>query len=227
MDANTLFAALNNTFFTCIPPQYFVILDMKILNLYCGIGGNRELWGSGHDITAVEIDPKIAAKYQVLYPTDTVIVADAHEYLLDNFRNFDFVWTSPPCQTHSRTNHFINNGVAKRPRYPDMSLWQEIIFLQQFSKSLYCVENVISYYPPLIPCQTVGRHQIWANFKVTKIDMPKNEIGSMGRGWNTACKIPLAERNKANANLGLHILNCANGIFIEKSFEVGSLFSFT
>jgi DNA (cytosine-5)-methyltransferase 1 len=198
---------------------------MKILNLYCGEGGNREFWGNENDITAVEICPKIASKYQSLYPNDTMIVADAHEFLLDNYKQFDFIWSSPPCQTHSRTNFFLNNGVAKRPRYPDMKLWQEIIFLQSFSKALFCVENVISYYPSPIPCQTIGRHQIWANFKIPKIEMPKNEIGSMDRGWNTACKIPLSERNKANSNLGLHILNCAKGLYFERSFEVGSLFA--
>lgn len=32
---------------------------MKILNLYCGIGGNRKSWGKDHDITAVEINPEI------------------------------------------------------------------------------------------------------------------------------------------------------------------------
>lgn len=34
---------------------------MKILNLYAGIGGNRKLWGNEHEITAVELDPDIAA----------------------------------------------------------------------------------------------------------------------------------------------------------------------
>lgn len=182
---------------------------MKILNLYAGVGGNRELWGNEHEITAVEFDPKIAKKYQERFPNDTVIVADAHEYLLDHHQEFDFIWTSPPCQTHSRANYFINNGVAKRPRYPKMELYQEIIFLQQFAKCKFAVENVISYYEPMIPPQKIGRHYIWANFHIPNIELPKNEIGSMDRGWNTACKKPLEERNKANATLGLHILNCA------------------
>ena len=41
-------------------------------------------------------------------PDNTVIVADAHQYLLDHYSEFDFIWTSPPCQTHSRANYFIN-----------------------------------------------------------------------------------------------------------------------
>ena len=50
---------------------------MKILNLYAGIGGNRKLWG-GVDVTAVEINPDIAAIYQDLFPDDTIIIDDAH-----------------------------------------------------------------------------------------------------------------------------------------------------
>lgn len=193
--------------------------------MYCGIGGNRELWGNEHYITAVELDEKRALKYQSSFPNDTVIIADAHEYLLDNFREFDFIWTSPPCQTHSRANYFLNNGVAKKPRYPKMELYQEIIFLQNFCKTLYCVENVISYYKPMIKPQIVGRHQLWSNFKIPPIPMPKNEIGSMHGKWNSANKIPIDERNKVNAELGLHILERAQGIIKERSFKVGSLFS--
>jgi len=31
---------------------------MKILNLYCGIGGNRKLWPKNANVTAIEIDEK-------------------------------------------------------------------------------------------------------------------------------------------------------------------------
>lgn len=106
-----------------------------------------------------------------------------------------------------------------------MRLWQEIIFLKHFYKGLFCVENVIPYYDPFLPNYTqIGRHLLWSNFNINKIQMPKNEIGSMNKGWNTAHKTPLGERNKVNPNLGLHILNCALGIHHERAFEVGSLF---
>lgn len=197
---------------------------MKIANLYCGEGGNRELWGDEHEITAVEIDPKIAEKYQNTYQNDTVIVGDAHEWLLDNHKYFDFVWSSPPCPKHSRTNHFTQH-IAKRNSYPDMKLWQEIIFLKHFYKGLFCVENVIPYYDPFLPNYTqIGRHLLWSNFNIPKIPMPKNEIGSMDKGWNTACKKPIGERNKVNSELGMHVLNCALGIYKDRAFEVGSLF---
>lgn len=152
---------------------------MKILNLYAGIGGNRKFWGDGHCVTAVEFDERIAEVYQKLYPKDKVIIGDAHVYLLDHYKEFDFIWSSPPCQSHSITNFFLH-AQGKR-RYPDMKLYEEIFYLQHFHKGLYCVENVKSYYHPLVEPQRSGRHFFWANFEVPNVDF-ENQIGSMGRG---------------------------------------------
>jgi len=196
---------------------------MKILNLYCGIGGNRKLWGN-LDITAIEIESKIADKYKKLYPNDKVIVADAHEYLLDHYKEFDFIWSSPPCPTHSRTNYFTQH-IRKRPVYPDMKLYEEIIFLDKFFKGKYCVENVISYYNPLIKPQKIGRHYFWTNFNINNIPQPKNDIGSMEPKYgNVACKKSIEERNAVNSELGLHILNCAKNIYKENNNKQIGLF---
>lgn len=165
-----------------------MIKKIKVLNLYAGIGGNRKLWdtipGYKFEITAVEFDPKIAAIYKSFFPNDTVIVGDAHQYLIDHYQEYSdgFIWASPPCPSHSRVNHFLNaQGVI---RYPDMSLWQEIIFLQYFCKGLYCIENVKSYYEPLIKPQISGRHYFWANFKVPQL-VTKATVGKMcGTGQN-------------------------------------------
>jgi len=42
--------------------MYYTIITkrMKILNLFAGIGGNRTLWGTQHQITAIENNEKIA-----------------------------------------------------------------------------------------------------------------------------------------------------------------------
>jgi len=69
---------------------------VKILNLYAGIGGNRKLWGDEHEVTAVEYKPEVAAIYGDLFPKDTVIVADAHQFLLDRYREFDFILVVAP-----------------------------------------------------------------------------------------------------------------------------------
>ena len=157
---------------------------MKILNLYAGIGGNRKLWGDKHEIIVVEIDPKIAKIYKDFFPNDKVIITDAHQYLLEHFKEFDFIWSSPPCPTHSRTNHFlIGQGII---RYPDMSLWQEIIFLRSMlpergsGQIKWVVENVIPYYEPLIKAQECGRHLFWTNFKISNIKV-ETQIGTFNR----------------------------------------------
>ena len=121
---------------------------MKILNLYAGIGGNRKLWGNDHEITAVEIIPEVARIYQDLFPKDKVIIADAHEYLRKHFREFDFIWGSPPCPTHSVLQ--MAKTYDENLKYPDMTLYQEIIWLQTFFKGKWVIENVKTYYKPLI-----------------------------------------------------------------------------
>ena len=157
---------------------------MKILNLYAGIGGNRKLWGNDLEITAIEWDASIAEIYKDLYPNDNVIVGDAHQYLLEHYSEYDFIWASPPCPTHSVTNFFLNpQGIV---RYPDMGLYQEIILLQNFFKGKYVIENVKSYYDPLIKPQESGRHYFWANFRVPFLKIEK-QIGRMnGKGQNVA-----------------------------------------
>ncbi len=135
---------------------------MKILNLYAGIGGNRKLWGDEHEITAVELNADIAKIYQDFFPSDTVIVGDAHQYLLDHYKEFDFIWSSPPCPTHSRMSNI--NSALGRTKYADMGLYQEIILLKHRFDGLWCIENVISYYDPLIEPKKVGNHYYWANF---------------------------------------------------------------
>jgi DNA (cytosine-5)-methyltransferase 1 len=141
---------------------------MKILNLYAGIGGNRKSWGNKHHITAVEYDEKIAEIYADHFPHDEVIVGDAHQFLLEHYREFDFIWSSPPCQSHSSFR--FNIGVRYRgvePVYPDMRLYQEIIFLNNHHDGQWVVENVKPYYRPLIePNVELQRHFFWSNFHI-------------------------------------------------------------
>lgn len=167
---------------------------MKILNLYAGIGGNRKLWDNTHEVTAVELEEDIANVYKQNFPNDTVIIADAHEYLLHNYKNFDFIWSSPPCQTHSKmakaTRHELN-------RYSDMSLYQEILLLQHFFKGKYVVENVKPYYKPLIqPTKEVGRHLFWSNFNIGNFEV-ENIKGFITNGT-------VAETEKMKEWLGIN-----------------------
>ncbi len=148
---------------------------MRILNLYACLGGNRYKWGDDHDITAVEWDEELARLYQERFPKDKVIVADAHQYLLDHYKEFDFIWSSPPCPTHSKARYWGFGKNGKKPVYPDLKLYEEIIFLEYHFKGKYVVENVNPYYEPLIPAQKRERHHYWTNFKIPKIVSDRND----------------------------------------------------
>lgn len=204
--------------------------NLKILNLYAGIGGNRKLWGDDYEITAVEFNPDIAKVYQGFFPKDRVIVADAHKYLEENFDEFDFIWTSPPCQSHSRIRNIagVGSGFTK-PIYPDMKLWQEIIFLNQIFhtsgtkfKGKFVVENVITYYKPLIIPQKCGRHYFWTNFYINdikaedtiitaKLEIKQVKLGFEDFEENESITKEQMLNNCVEPELGLHIFNCAFG----------------
>lgn len=149
----------------------------RILNLYAGIGGNRKLWSNEHQITAVEYDAKIAAIYKDLYPNDEVVVGDAHEYLLSHHNEYDFIWSSPPCQSHSSFRYNINVRFrGTQPKYPDMTLYEEILFLQYHSSAKWVVENVVPYYEPFLEPRKINRHLYWANFELPQLPELKEKL---------------------------------------------------
>jgi DNA (cytosine-5)-methyltransferase 1 len=196
---------------------------VKILNLYSGLGGNRKLWGNNHQVTAVEFDPNIAAIYKDQHPMDNVIVGDAHQYLLDHYQEFNFIWSSPPCPTHSSFRFNIGvrfRGVAAE--YPDMRLYQEIIFLKHHSVGKWVVENVKPYYDPLIkPDVILQRHYFWCNFDIEILKFESDKVRSAQiPDLQTLHGIDLSQykisdkrkllRNCVYPPVGLHILNEAS-----------------
>ena len=127
---------------------------IKILNLYAGIGGNRKLWDSLGDfeITAVEYKPEIAKIYQDFFPNDKVIITDAHQYLLEHFSEYHFIWSSPPCPSHSRfrfmTTKMEVKGKSRPIVYPDMKLYEEILLLKYYFKgndSVYFTDEGVMF----------------------------------------------------------------------------------
>ena len=201
---------------------------VRVLNLYAGIGGNRKLW-EGVEVTAVENNPEIADIYKCFFPRDKVVVGDAHAYLLEHYNEFDFIWSSPPCPTHSGVNNFLHaQGCV---RYPDMTLWQEIVFLQHFAKKKninWVVENVKSYYPPLWPPQERARHYFWSSFNIAPFKK-RNDFNTTNMRATTrksskenllllqklyGFEVSKAEwlRNCVLPELGKHVFDCAFGV---------------
>jgi DNA (cytosine-5)-methyltransferase 1 len=214
---------------------------MKILNLYACLGGNRYLWGEEHEITAVELDPELARMYKERFPNDTVIVADAHQFLLEHYKEYDFIWTSPPCPTHSRIRFNQakgRNDDVYKAEYPDMTLYQEILLLNNYFEGRYVVENVIPYYEPLIPAQKRGRHLYWCNFTLPIILSNRHvQVGTGTDEVKKLCefhKIDLSSykgeqrkdkiaRNLVDFEAGKTILDTAMGIMRKLDTKQGAL----
>jgi DNA (cytosine-5)-methyltransferase 1 len=216
---------------------------MKILNLYACLGGNRYKWdevANNLEITAVELDPEAARLYQERFPNDTVIVADAHQYLLEHYKEFDFIWSSPPCPSHSRINHSQYTRESWTAKYPDMKLYEEIIFLDNFFDGKYCIENVIPYYEPLIAAQKRGRHLYWTNFvlpnninerKNPDLSRTKDLINALSeyhdynfKQYKGEQSVQKMARNLVDYEAGKTILETALGIIRKSNIKQTSIF---
>ena len=208
----------------------------RVLNLYACLGGNRYKWNDC-DVTAVELDPELARMYQERFPNDKVVIADAHQYLLDHYKEFDFIWSSPPCPTHSRSRFARHESTT--PEYPDMKLYQEIIFLDNYFKGKYCVENVIPFYEPLVPGKKIGRHLYWTNFRLpsnlnerkASIMEGKDEVKRWCEfhefdfyKYKGEQRVDKIARNLVDYEAGLTIFNTARGIIQKSNTKQNCLF---
>lgn len=226
-----------------------IMKTYKVLDLYACLGGNRLKWdesareaGVKLEVTAVELDPELARLYKERFPNDIVIVADAHQYLLDHYKEFDFIWSSPPCPTHSKSRFWAYGKT--NPVFPDMKLYEEIIFLTHHSlnNQKWVIENVNGYYNPLIEAEQRGRHLFWSNFKIPNIDK-KDITGKMNfesrfkpllefhkienfnyKGEQSRLKIL---RNLVDYEVGKAILDTALGIYNQPKRIIESLFNET
>lgn len=204
----------------------------RILNLYACLGGNRYKWNEVADIqvTAVELDPELARLYQERFPNDIVIIGDAREYLMKYYMNFDYIWSSPRCPSHSRSRFWnsASENTSCEPVYPDLRLYEEILFLKHYFKGKYTVENVIPYYDPLIHAQKRGRHFFWANFKLPTViskrsismNLRENEVEQLSkfhdfdfRKYKGDQRVDKIARNLVDYEAGKTILQAAYNIY--------------
>jgi DNA (cytosine-5)-methyltransferase 1 len=213
---------------------------MKILNLYACLGGNRYKWNEVNndiEVTAIELDPEAARLYQERFPNDIVIVSDAHQYLLDHYKEFDFIWSSPPCPTHSRARFARRETTSAE--YPDLKLYEEVLFLENWFNGKYVVENVIPYYEPLIPAQKRGRHLYWTNFNLpndlnerkSSIMEGKDEVTQWCefhdynfRKYKGEQRVDKMARNLVDYEASKTIFETALGIIKQKNIEQTYLF---
>lgn len=83
----------------------------RILDLFCG-GGGASLGYEQAGLEVVGVDLNKQKNYRGEF-----IQSDAIEFLLENYKNFDFVHASPPCQKYSKSAmQWRKNG----KEYPDL-----------------------------------------------------------------------------------------------------------
>tara|TARA_Y100001938_G_scaffold151056_1_gene245535 strand:+ start:904 stop:1587 length:684 start_codon:yes stop_codon:yes gene_type:complete len=223
----------------------------RILNLYSCLGGNRLNYDKVVNranykiqVTAVENDPELAKLYQIRFPNDIVVIGDAKEFLLKNFRNYDYIFASPPCPTHSKIRHqracYFDNETYPVV-YPDMSLYQIIILLDKYFKGKWTVENVAPYYTPLIPPKKRGRHLYWTNFNLPNVlsNRKTPKIGKVGtseiqslcefhkydfKQYKGTQRIDKIARNLVDFKAGETILETALNIYVSDNSKQTCLF---
>jgi len=150
---------------------------MKLLDLFCGAGGASAGYAkAGFDVTGIDI------KHGKRYPF-TYIRGDVRDYLHPEFLSqFDVIAASPPCQTHSITQH-LRNAQGKSTSKIDMI--PETRTALMASGKPYIIENVQG--SPLIdPIKVCGsafglkvrRHRLFeSNIKLRGTDCRHKEQG--------------------------------------------------
>ena len=140
---------------------------IKLLNLFSGIGGNTyTLNRDRFEVTHIEHNVEVAEECELQNPQDIVIMDDAWEYVHD-YDKYDYLWASPPCQTHTGLNNALH-GQGRR-RLPDFRLYALITYLKHFVKTPWVVENVKPYYQDLAmirPTAVLSRHWYWSNYNL-------------------------------------------------------------
>jgi DNA (cytosine-5)-methyltransferase 1 len=123
---------------------------MRLLDLYCKAGGASKGYQlAGFEVVGVDI------KKQKRYPYE-FIQADCLELMkdMDFLRSFDVITASPPCQTHSITQHLRNAQGKSTDKIDLIPQTREALIA---SGKPYVIENVPG--APLIkPIQMCGSY---------------------------------------------------------------------
>jgi len=163
---------------------------MRALDLFCCSGGSSMgLYNAGFEVEGVDVNPELSRFYPF-----KITHGDVFDLEEGFFRDFDFIWASPPCQNYSiGTIAFRNAG----KEYPD--LVDKTRKLLNKTDIPYIIENVpgAPIRKDLMLCGTmfnlgVIRHR-W--FELHDISIPQ----------------PKHEKHKGSASTGEYII-CATGV---------------
>jgi len=101
-----------------------------------------------------------------------------------------------------------------------MRLYQEILLLRGYFEGDYAVENVVSWYDPLIEPQEVGRHYIWSNYHVGEPNLPhqNNQYGTISE-WEDLYGFDLSGYGLSHDKKQKMLRNCVHPKLGKKVLE--------
>jgi len=121
------------------------------------------------EYVAVDNDRKVLQVHSLLNPHSKTVLEDAWLISDDRLLQYDFVWASPPCESHS-----VLCWKRKDKPKPDMRLWWLIRRLRKL-KVPFIVENVRPYYGTILkPTAKAGRHLLWSNLSLKSVQLNSN-----------------------------------------------------
>ena len=123
---------------------------MKLLDLYCKAGGASKGYQlAGFEVVGVDIKKQKRYPYQFIQADCLEVMKD-----MDFLRSFDVIAASPPCQTHSITQHLRNAQGKSTDKVDLIPQTREALIA---SGKPYVIENVPG--APLInPIQMCGSY---------------------------------------------------------------------
>lgn len=181
---------------------------ISLLNTFAGLGGNTELLDrEKYEVTHIENVDKRIEYLKKTFPQDTVIKADAYDFILNNIMKYDIVWASPPCPSHSNARWGNRRYDGFTYVYPDFKMYSLIALLTRARKyEHWVVENVRPYYKPLFePTAVVGRHCIWSNKAIKSRKFPADGINEIKADKENGLSVKDL-RDKMNPTVGQYII---------------------
>ena len=113
-----------------------------------------------------------------------------------------------------------------------MKLYEEILFLMGYFKGKWVIENVKSWYEPLIKPKEVGNHYYWSNFPISNIQSESREHDSSIEELQKRKGFDLSKYKNLKSDKKLLLRNCvepneAKHIFESAYNEKQGIFKYT